>query len=80
MLASIRAVVDQMGQEGFPGLHPRVNRLWGQPRRVALELDTGIRHGLFSGIDLEGRLLLQESGGTATAYETHQVKHLKELA
>ena len=68
-----------MRDDGFVSLLPRVNQLWGRPRRVELDLDGVIRQGTFAGIGEEGQLLLKSDSGRETAYNASEVRHLKEL-
>jgi BirA family biotin operon repressor/biotin-[acetyl-CoA-carboxylase] ligase len=79
VLASLRRVVDQIQDQGFAPLLPRINQLWGGPRLVELDLDGGLRRGTFTGVGREGQLLLLQDSGAPAAYHAYQVRHLKEL-
>jgi BirA family biotin operon repressor/biotin-[acetyl-CoA-carboxylase] ligase len=79
ILTHLRQVVEQMRREGFASLRPRINQLWGRPRRVELDLDGDIRQGTFTGIGEEGQLLLWNDSGRETAYDASEVRHLKEI-
>ena len=80
ILHHFRAVVGQMHDGGFPSLLPRLSRLWGPPRRIEIDLDGQLRHGIFNGVDDQGRLLLSDDAGQTAAFASHQVTHLKELS
>jgi BirA family biotin operon repressor/biotin-[acetyl-CoA-carboxylase] ligase len=79
VLASVRRVVTEMQDHGFASLLPRLNPLWGRPRRVELDLDGGLRRGTFAGVGPQGQLLLRDDSGSQTAYHAWQVRHLTEL-
>jgi len=79
LLTHLRKVVIDLAQRGAPALLSRINKLWGVPRRVQLDLDGTIRTGTFTGVDPEGRLMLSEQAGGITLYEAHQVRHLTEI-
>jgi BirA family biotin operon repressor/biotin-[acetyl-CoA-carboxylase] ligase len=80
ILGNLRMVVNQMHAQGFTSLLPRINQLWGGPRRVELDLDGDIRRGTFTGVGGAGELLLLDDSGHKAAYYAHQVRHLKEIA
>ena len=79
VLHHLRQVVDTMRAGGFQELLPRINELWGGARAVELLLDSEVRRGLFTGVDVEGRLILTEESGTSAPYDAHQVRHLAEI-
>ena len=79
ILIALRSAMDSMANVGFGALHPRINKLWGGTRRVMVDLDGTQRSGLFTGIDDQGRLLLQDDALRITSLEPHQVKLLREL-
>jgi BirA family biotin operon repressor/biotin-[acetyl-CoA-carboxylase] ligase len=79
VLSSLRLVIGQFHAGGFASLLPRVNLLWGGPRRVELDLDGPFRRGTFAGVNSEGQLLLLHGPGQPDAYHAHQVRHLKEI-
>lgn len=79
ILASLRTVIGQLSEQGFAALSPRINQLWGGRRRVRLDLDGRERVGLFGGVDLHGRLLLEDGRAVASALEPHQVRLLREI-
>jgi BirA family biotin operon repressor/biotin-[acetyl-CoA-carboxylase] ligase len=79
VLRHLRRVVLELENEGFDSLLSRVNQLWGESRRVELDLDGEVRRGVFSSIDQEGRLLLSDDNRATAAYEPHQVRHLQEI-
>jgi BirA family transcriptional regulator, biotin operon repressor / biotin---[acetyl-CoA-carboxylase] ligase len=79
ILRHLRGRVLEAAQRGFPAMLPRVNALWGAPRRVQLLLDDGLREGLFTSVDEEGSLLLQDKSGQAAAYHPSQVRHVQEI-
>ncbi|MEI6195007.1 MAG: biotin--[acetyl-CoA-carboxylase] ligase [Verrucomicrobiota bacterium] len=79
ILASLKSAMDVMTQSGFSALKPRINELWGGPRRVTIDLDGVQRFGLFTGIDDGGRLLMQDDTNGPTVFEPHQVRLLREL-
>jgi len=80
VLKNLRGVIDELAAGDFRALPPRVSELWGQPRRVELDLDGKIRCGEFRGIDSEGRLILSDESGNGTAFDPWQVRHLKEIS
>lgn len=79
ILASLKSAMAVMAQSGFGALQPRINELWGGPRRVTIDLDGVQRAGLFNGIDDGGRLLLQDDTNGPIAFEPHQVRLLREI-
>lgn len=79
ILARIREVTDEMLQHGFVHLLPRLNPLWSGERKVELDLDGTIREGLFSGVDGGGRLIFADRSGNFSFFESHQVRHLREI-
>jgi BirA family biotin operon repressor/biotin-[acetyl-CoA-carboxylase] ligase len=79
VLGDLRRVVEEMRREGFGSLLPRINQMWGRPRRVELDLNGDVRVGTFVGVGEEGELLLMSDSGRKTPYEASQVRHLKEI-
>jgi BirA family biotin operon repressor/biotin-[acetyl-CoA-carboxylase] ligase len=79
ILGHLRGVHQELLQFGFSALLPRVNRLWGPPRWVEIDLDGQRRRGLFTNVDQDGRLLLAEPDGASSAYEPNAVRHLIEI-
>jgi BirA family transcriptional regulator, biotin operon repressor / biotin---[acetyl-CoA-carboxylase] ligase len=79
VLAELRRVINQLEEGSFEVLLPRVNKLWGQPRCVELDLDGAKRGGVFKGVDADGRLILSDDSADAIAYEPWQVRHLTEV-
>ena len=79
VLGELRLVINKLEEAGFEALLPRVNRLWGPPRRVELDLDGAKRSGIFKGVDAGGRLILSEAAAETLAYEPWQVRHLTEI-
>jgi BirA family biotin operon repressor/biotin-[acetyl-CoA-carboxylase] ligase len=79
ILRQLRIVVERMRDEGLGALHGEINQLWGDPREVELDLDGVVRHGQFGGVDPEGRLVLLDGSSGSFTFESHQVRHLKEL-
>jgi BirA family transcriptional regulator, biotin operon repressor / biotin---[acetyl-CoA-carboxylase] ligase len=57
----------------------RLNRCWGPPRQVELDLDGSLFRGTFTGVDGQGRLALLNPDGSLTFYAAHQVCHLTEI-
>jgi BirA family biotin operon repressor/biotin-[acetyl-CoA-carboxylase] ligase len=78
ILRHLRSIAGQMQAREFPSLLPRINQLWGRPRRVELDLDGEFRTGTFAGVGNAGELLLVDNYGNHSAYHAHQVRHLKE--
>jgi biotin-(acetyl-CoA carboxylase) ligase len=68
-----------MQKKEFASLLPRINQLWGSPRRVELDLDGDVHSGIFAGIGGAGELLLVSDSGNKATYHAYQVRHLKEL-
>ena len=79
ILGNLRRVVDQMRTHGFASLLPRINQMWGRPRRVELDLNGDLRLGTFGGVGQDGELLLLSDSGNKAAYDASQVRHLKEI-
>jgi BirA family biotin operon repressor/biotin-[acetyl-CoA-carboxylase] ligase len=79
VLRQLRSVLDEANATGFGALLPRVNALWGESRRVTLELDHGKADGQFAGVDESGRLRLVDGREQERLFEAHQVKLLREL-
>jgi BirA family transcriptional regulator, biotin operon repressor / biotin---[acetyl-CoA-carboxylase] ligase len=79
ILSNLRRVSSQMQTNGFTPLLPRINQLWGSPRRVELDLDGDIHSGIFTGVGEAGELLLLSDSGNKATYHAYQVRHLKEL-
>ena len=78
VLSRLRSLLVVLNQEGAPALFERANQRWGPPRPVELDLDGVTRHGLFTGVDSLGRLILADSLGRSAFYEAHEVRHLTE--
>ena len=79
ILVELRSAITSLANAGFGGLHPQINKLWGEKRRVSIDLDGVKRSGLFMGVDDCGRLLLQDEVLRTTALEPHQVRLLREI-
>ncbi len=79
VLRHLRSVLEDMQPNGFAAILPRVNKLWGNPRRVELDLDGELRQGTFGGIGTAGELILLSDTGEKTSHQACQVRHLKEL-
>lgn len=81
ILTCLRHTMEELRAGGFVALLPRVNRLWGSPRQVELDLDGPIRRGTFLGVDEQGRLLLAADSipPKPDAFTPHQVRHLTEI-
>jgi BirA family biotin operon repressor/biotin-[acetyl-CoA-carboxylase] ligase len=79
VLREMRAVVEQMDARGFAPLVPALNRLWAGPRRVELDLDGKLQSGVFTGVGAGGELQLTDDAGHQLSYQSHQVRHLKEI-
>ena len=79
VLRQLASVLGALKSRGFAYFFVRVNRLWGQPRKLELDLDGTIQQGLFQGVDSEGRLVLADPSGQLAFYEAHRVRHLTEI-
>jgi BirA family biotin operon repressor/biotin-[acetyl-CoA-carboxylase] ligase len=79
VLGHLRLVVNQMQARGFASLLPRINQLWGRPRRVELDLDGHLRRGTFAGVGQDGQLALLSDSGHKQTYHAWQVRHLQEI-
>ncbi len=77
-LAALRSVLDEVSRDGLAAVLPRVNELWGRAREVTLDLDGITVHGRFTGVDDNGRLLLETRSHKRIGYEPHQVRLLRE--
>jgi BirA family biotin operon repressor/biotin-[acetyl-CoA-carboxylase] ligase len=73
VLGSLRMVVLQLHAHGFVSLLPRLNQLWGHPRRVELDLDGDLRRGTFAGVGPEGELLLLDDSAHEAPCQACQV-------
>ena len=80
VLHGLQSVVTELLAGRFELLLPRVNALWGRPRRVELDLDGTMRRGTFAGVLADGRLVLRDECGGSAAYHPWQVRHLAELS
>lgn len=79
VLRQLRQVLTQLKRDGAPAVLIRVNKLWGSPRMVELDLDGKLCQGLFTGVDPEGRLALSDAAGKLTFYDAQEVRHLTEI-
>jgi BirA family biotin operon repressor/biotin-[acetyl-CoA-carboxylase] ligase len=79
LLAHLKRVVIELADNGSPSLSLRINKLWGVPRTVELDLNGRLCRGTFTGVDSEGRLILVDHSGTQSFYDAHEVRHLTEL-
>ncbi|MGP8201438.1 MAG: biotin--[acetyl-CoA-carboxylase] ligase [Limisphaerales bacterium] len=79
VLNHLRRVVEQMRTDGFASLLPRINELWGRPRRIELDLNGVLRVGTFAGVGENGELLLLSDSGHKSTCDASQVRHLKEI-
>lgn len=79
VLRHLRRWMQEAHTLGFPAVLPLVNLLWGPPRRVELALDSGSCSGLFTQVDRQGCLVLQDAAGGRTAYDPTEVRHLREI-
>jgi BirA family biotin operon repressor/biotin-[acetyl-CoA-carboxylase] ligase len=79
VLAELRGTIGKIEAGSFAALLPRVNQLWGRPRRVELEMEDGKCAGIFNGVDAGGRLILSNDLADSIEYEPWQVRHLTEL-
>src|SRR5262249_25480315 len=59
VLRHVQIVLTGLQELGAKSIFNRVNQLWGGPRRVELDLDETLRRGLFTGVDEQGRLVLE---------------------
>src|SRR5580658_4981936 len=71
ILSSLRQVVGQMQTNGFTSLLPRINQLWGSPRRVELDLDGDIHSGFFAGVGETGEVLVLGDSGDEATYHAY---------
>ncbi len=79
LLKSLRSVVNELHQAGMMLLCPRINSMWDHSLKVRLDLDGTEETGWFCGVDESGRLLLRDESRHVRAFESHQVKLLREL-
>jgi BirA family biotin operon repressor/biotin-[acetyl-CoA-carboxylase] ligase len=79
VVGHLRRIVEQMQARGFTSLLPRINQLWGGPRRVQLDLDGELHQGTFAGVGQEGELALLSESGHKTTYQAHQVRRMQEI-
>jgi biotin-(acetyl-CoA carboxylase) ligase len=79
LLSHLYQVLTELNRDGALALFQRVNKLWTAPRTVELDLDGGLRRGVFTGLDPEGRLALTDAAGTTSFYDAHEVRHLTEV-
>jgi len=78
VLRQLASVLEEFGARGIAAFFVRVNKLWGQTRKLELDLDGTIQQGLFHGVDSEGRLVLADPSGQLAFFEAHRVRHLTE--
>jgi BirA family biotin operon repressor/biotin-[acetyl-CoA-carboxylase] ligase len=79
VLRHLRRLAGEASRGGLQAMLPRVNALWRTPRRVQLLLDGGMCDGLFTNVNEDGCLLLQDQAGRTTAYDPSQVRHVQEI-
>lgn len=83
LLRAIGLAYHIFARKRLEGFVPILNRDWGQPRRVRLELLAGIGpteiEGLFLGIGLKGNLLLHLDDGTQLTVPENHVSRLREI-
>jgi hypothetical protein len=82
-LRAIRVAHHVFGRKRLAGFVPVLNRCWGRPRRVRLELvprpqPAGLE-GCFLGIDAAGCVLLQADGGRQIVVPEHHIVRLTEV-
>ena len=78
LLIALRALHGRVAEEGFGTLVDEINRHWGGPRDVELQLPSETVRGHFLGIDSRGDLLIDIAGRTAT-YSAPHVALLREV-
>jgi biotin-(acetyl-CoA carboxylase) ligase len=79
VLSCLRSSVEIVLSRGFGALGPRINTLWGGRRRVRVQLDATEHSGVFVGVDPKGRLLLEGPMAEVRAFESHEVRLLREI-
>ncbi len=83
VLCAIRAGYLSFKKRRLSGFVPILNRCWGRPRRVRLQLVPGhtVRpdEGEFAGLDTEGRVLLAANSGLVAVPE-HYIQRVVEIA
>ena len=83
LLRAIRAAHVAFGRKRLEGFVPILNRCWGEPRRVVLELAPGVgapaASGFFAGIAADGCVLLRQADGTTLAVPEHHIRRLREV-
>ncbi len=80
VLQHLRGLVLELKRAGFESILPRLNGYWAAPRQVELDLDGRTVRGSFTGVDQEGRLILENNARSLIRYESQQVRHLQELS
>jgi biotin-(acetyl-CoA carboxylase) ligase len=78
ILESLGACFLRAKAEGLTAVLGRLERFWGSPRSVALDLDGVEEKGIFEGVECDGRLRLRV-GAQCRYYEASQVRQLREL-
>ncbi len=78
LLIALRSLHGRVAEEGFGVLADEINRHWGGPRDVELQLPGEAVRGHFLGIDSRGDLLIDIAGRT-TAYSAPHVALLREV-
>ena len=78
ILRQLGQILTELKNDGPPAVLLRVNKLWGSPRSVELDLDGQLCRGLFTGVDPQGRLALSDAAGQLSFYDAHEVRHLTE--
>jgi len=83
VLAAVRRAHETFGRRRLAGFASRLNRCWGRSREVVLEPAGGVplgeQHGLFRGIDAEGRVRIEIASGDVVAIPAHQIGRLREV-
>ena len=80
ILGRLRDTLDEASCPEAKGILPRLNLLWGRPRRVELDLDGRMQRGVFIGVEPDGRLILRDKRGECQTWHAWQVRHLTELS
>lgn len=83
ILTAIRRAQDDFGRLGLAGLTHELNRSWGEPHPVELELvgdeEPHVARGFFLGIDARGCLLLHGASGAVIRVPEHHIRRLREV-
>ena len=78
VLRAVRAAYLYFERKGLTGLVPLLNRTWGEPRVVELQMAFGVVIGEFAGLEPDGSLRVKV-GAATLVIGSHRVDRLREI-